>query len=340
MYIMEGIIIVEEVVTNIEISGPTSFTKTFNMKLPVNASCPTVDASGESFGIEYMIRVIVNLNEENPHRPEDPHDIVTFNMPFTVGTHPKLTFNIDDDGEEEEMKLSDNASEDDIAELIEGLDVGNDENGSNTDTTPVKEEEVTGSNFLAKASYPPASAKLDILPPIVMTASVSETINNSSTNGYPKMPNALGRRKSANWVVPTPMGQSPPTNTFPGQYPPTMLPAGTTPRPFPSRPLYPQAVNHYPPRPSPQFTPQIPYPRPDTYRPQDAYPPQDTYRPQSTFPGMMPPPSVSFPSENAFPTMQFPVPNPDGYGSTPVSSYAVFNYNAYPQHQNHPNAFN
>lgn len=106
--------VLKEVTANIEISGPVSFTKTFGLKLTIpKNTCPTVDKSGQVFKIEYTLRVSVNLNEENPYRQEIPQDVVLFNVPFTIGTCPKLSFNIDDDDESDDEympPISDNAS--------------------------------------------------------------------------------------------------------------------------------------------------------------------------------------------------------------------------------------
>ncbi|RCI02359.1 hypothetical protein CU098_000500 [Rhizopus stolonifer] len=97
--------LIREGTANIDISGPTCFTKTFVLKMPIpHHICPSVDKSGQSFKIEYMLRISVNLNEENPLRPESDGDIVIFNVPFTIGTYPKLAFNIDDDEEDEENR--------------------------------------------------------------------------------------------------------------------------------------------------------------------------------------------------------------------------------------------
>ncbi|KAI9276242.1 hypothetical protein BY458DRAFT_554724 [Sporodiniella umbellata] len=91
--------VLSEAITNIDISGPMNFTKSFTVKLPVPSAlaCPTVEDSCALFRIEYFIRATINLNEESPLRQEQPSDIVIFNIPFIVGTHPKLAFNIDDD---------------------------------------------------------------------------------------------------------------------------------------------------------------------------------------------------------------------------------------------------
>ncbi|KAG1055118.1 hypothetical protein G6F43_002907 [Rhizopus delemar] len=96
-----------ETTANIEISGPVSFTKSFNLKLPIPtaSACPTVEKSCDAFRIEYCIRATINLNEENPLRKEEPNDIVCFNIPFIIGTYPKLAFNIDDDEEIEEEEV-------------------------------------------------------------------------------------------------------------------------------------------------------------------------------------------------------------------------------------------
>lgn len=100
-----------EVSSNVQILGPTNFTKTFDLRLTLPPNlCPTVEKSGQTFKIEYTLRISVNLNEENPYRPEVPQNIVLFNVPFTIGTYPKLSFNIDDDEddeEEEEMEQKD-----------------------------------------------------------------------------------------------------------------------------------------------------------------------------------------------------------------------------------------
>ncbi|KAL7316301.1 hypothetical protein PS15m_005412 [Mucor circinelloides] len=131
--------VIRQITSNIEISGPISFTKTFNMQLPIPSNiCPTVDKSGSTFKIEYSLRVSINLNEENPHRPETAGDIVIFNVPFVIGTYPKLAFNIDDDDDEEEQRVEENASQQDdssnsseyeqVAEKMKDLDLGSDVN--------------------------------------------------------------------------------------------------------------------------------------------------------------------------------------------------------------------
>ncbi|CAO3652302.1 unnamed protein product [Mucor fragilis] len=135
--------VVRQITSNIEISGPISFTKTFNMQLPIPPNiCPTVDKSGSTFKIEYSLRVSINLNEENPHRPETAGDIVIFNVPFVIGTYPKLAFNIDDDDDEEEQRVDDEAEEEalqqndssnsleyeQVAEKMKDLDLGSDVN--------------------------------------------------------------------------------------------------------------------------------------------------------------------------------------------------------------------
>ncbi|KAI9483688.1 MAG: hypothetical protein EXX96DRAFT_599982 [Benjaminiella poitrasii] len=111
--------------TNIDISGPTSFTKTFNIQLPIPSNlCPTVDKSGRSFKIEYTICISINLNEQNPHRPETKGDIVIFNIPFTIGTYPRLAFSIDDDDEEEEdISQKDDTEYEQVAEKMKDLDL-------------------------------------------------------------------------------------------------------------------------------------------------------------------------------------------------------------------------
>ncbi|CEP12266.1 hypothetical protein [Parasitella parasitica] len=129
--------VIRQVDSNIEIPGPTSFTRTFDVQLPIPSNiCPTVDESSLTFKIEYSLRVSINLNEENPLRPETAGDIVIFNVPFVIGTYPKLAFNIDDDEEEEEEELDssiDNASQlddfsnpfeyDQVAEKMKELDL-------------------------------------------------------------------------------------------------------------------------------------------------------------------------------------------------------------------------
>jgi hypothetical protein len=59
--------------------------------------------------------VAVNLNEENPLRPETAGDIVLFNFPFTIGTYPKLAFNIDDDDDDDDDEQVETVQNDDIA---------------------------------------------------------------------------------------------------------------------------------------------------------------------------------------------------------------------------------
>ncbi|GAA5805680.1 hypothetical protein EDC94DRAFT_698755 [Helicostylum pulchrum] len=108
--------VLKEVTANIEISGPVSFTKTFKLNLAIpKDTCPTVYKSGQSFKIEYTIHVSVNLNEENPYRKETSQEFVLFNLPFTVGTCPKLTFNIDDDEDDEESEINEEHRADDIS---------------------------------------------------------------------------------------------------------------------------------------------------------------------------------------------------------------------------------
>lgn len=131
---MFGPKILKEVTANIEISGPVSFTKTFPLKLSIpKDTCPTVDKSGKAFKIEYTLRVSVNLNEENPYREEIPQDVVLFNVPFAVGTCPKVSFNIDDDDDEDEalnnQHIDDNASNhssefDEVTKTMKDLDLG------------------------------------------------------------------------------------------------------------------------------------------------------------------------------------------------------------------------
>ncbi|GAN09456.1 hypothetical protein MAM1_0269d08985 [Mucor ambiguus] len=132
--------VIRQITSNIEISGPISFTKTFDMQLPIPSNiCPTVEKSGSTFKIEYSLRVSINLNEENPHRPETAGDIVIFNVPFVIGTYPKLTFNIDDDDEEEDQqRMNEEAEEgasqqgdssnsleyEQVAEKMKDLDLG------------------------------------------------------------------------------------------------------------------------------------------------------------------------------------------------------------------------
>ncbi|KAF1797038.1 hypothetical protein V8B55DRAFT_1485083 [Mucor lusitanicus] len=134
--------VIRQITSNIEISGPISFTKTFAMQLPIPSNiCPTVDKSGSTFKIEYSLRVSINLNEENPHRPETAGDIVIFNVPFVIGTYPKLAFNIDDDDdkEEEEQKADEESTsqKDDssnyleyeqVAEKMKDMDLGSEVN--------------------------------------------------------------------------------------------------------------------------------------------------------------------------------------------------------------------
>lgn len=163
---------VREISANIQISGPINFTKTFDLQLAIPPQlCPTVAKSSTSFEIEYSLRVAVNLNEENPHRPETEGDIVMFNFPFTIGTYPRLAFNIDDDDDETETVQSDyitsnHSSEyDQVAEKMKDLDLGTcppqmvqegksvtpiDPNSapssSSNDITPLKRLEETGVN--------------------------------------------------------------------------------------------------------------------------------------------------------------------------------------------------
>ncbi|KAI9355240.1 hypothetical protein BD770DRAFT_444760 [Pilaira anomala] len=123
---------IQKVTSNIEISGPTSFTKTFRLSMPIpKDTCPTVDKSGQTFRIEYTIHVSVNLNEESPYRPESPKEFVLFNFPFVIGTCPRLTFNIDDDDDQEdnvavkEETESIHSSEyDQVTETMKHLDLG------------------------------------------------------------------------------------------------------------------------------------------------------------------------------------------------------------------------
>jgi hypothetical protein len=109
------------------------------MQLPIPPNiCPTVDKSGLTFKIEYSLRVSINLNEQNPHRPETAGDIVIFNVPFVIGTYPKLAFNIDDDDEEDNVveeeysSLKDDSSNsfeyDQVAEKMKDLDLGSEIN--------------------------------------------------------------------------------------------------------------------------------------------------------------------------------------------------------------------
>lgn len=105
-----------EVTANIEISGPVSFTKLFNLQLAIPTNlCPTVEKSAHAFRIEYTLQVSVNLNEENPLRQEVSQDIVLFNLPFTIGTYPKVSFNIDDDEDEEVASQTDPLVEDEAS---------------------------------------------------------------------------------------------------------------------------------------------------------------------------------------------------------------------------------
>lgn len=133
--------VIRQITSNIEISGPISFTKTFDMQLPIPPNiCPTVDESGLTFKIDYSLRVSINLNEQNPHRPETAGDIVIFNVPFVIGTYPKVAFNIDDDDDDEEdnvveeeySPLKDDSSNsfeyDQVAEKMKDLDLGSEIN--------------------------------------------------------------------------------------------------------------------------------------------------------------------------------------------------------------------
>lgn len=105
-----------EVTANIEISGPVSFTKLFNLQLAIPTNlCPTVEKSAHAFRIEYTLQISVNLNEENPLRQEVSQDIVLFNLPFTIGTYPKVSFNIDDDDDEEVASQSDPLVDDEVS---------------------------------------------------------------------------------------------------------------------------------------------------------------------------------------------------------------------------------
>lgn len=108
--------VLREVTANIEISGPVSFTKLFNLQLAIPTNlCPTVEKSAHAFRIEYTLQVSVNLNEENPLRQEVSQDVVLFNFPFTIGTYPKVSFNIDDDEDEEVASQADPLVEDEAS---------------------------------------------------------------------------------------------------------------------------------------------------------------------------------------------------------------------------------
>ncbi|CAO3699129.1 unnamed protein product [Rhizopus stolonifer] len=86
-------------VADIEILGPTKFTESFHLPLPIisASTCPTVKDSCEIFKIEYHIQATINLNEENPHGEEKPANIFLLDQPFTVGTRPRNHYAIDPD---------------------------------------------------------------------------------------------------------------------------------------------------------------------------------------------------------------------------------------------------
>ncbi|KAG2191544.1 hypothetical protein INT47_004667 [Mucor saturninus] len=159
----------KEVTANIEISGPVSFSKTFALKLTIpKNTCPTVDKSGQAFKIEYTLRVSVNLNEENPYRQEIPQDIVLFNVPFTIGTYPKLSFNIDDDDESDEDEyippISDSASNH-SSELNEVTKTMQDMDLSEVSSPILQQDAITPLPPLSPSSKPTYVAPLIKSPP-------------------------------------------------------------------------------------------------------------------------------------------------------------------------------
>ncbi|KAI8882123.1 hypothetical protein K501DRAFT_334229 [Backusella circina FSU 941] len=117
----------------IVISSPTDFSTSMNLKLniPRNVS-PTVEVkTGSVFRVEYLVQVEVNLNDQSPKSPGRRTDIVTFDVPFTIGTYPSLVQCIEEDdedervGEEEELDIiSDSAISEQLSDTISSLSVG------------------------------------------------------------------------------------------------------------------------------------------------------------------------------------------------------------------------
>lgn len=161
--------VLKEVTANIEISGPVSFSKTFPLKLTIPKNiCPTVDKSGQAFKIEYTLQVSVNLNEENPYRKEIPQDVVLFNIPFTIGTCPKLSFNIDDDEDDDDyyndQHVNDNASNhsaefDQVTKTMQDMDLS-------LVTSPIIQQDgITPLAALSPSSKPTYITPLMKMPP-------------------------------------------------------------------------------------------------------------------------------------------------------------------------------
>jgi hypothetical protein len=164
-----------------------------------------VDKSSTSFKIEYTLRVAVNLNEENPLRPETAGDIVIFNFPFTIGTYPRLAFNIDDDDDDDDKKdevveadqnddiVSNHSSEyDQVAETMKDLvletsppQMVQQETPSSSlyDITPLKrldETEVTTAGYLTSPIQKPAINKPNTPEPIPRMEYASDLIESQS----------------------------------------------------------------------------------------------------------------------------------------------------------------
>ncbi|KAG0910433.1 hypothetical protein G6F33_007898 [Rhizopus arrhizus] len=134
-----------ETSSDIEISGPVDFTDTFNLNLPIpTTSCPTVDTSCPSFRIEYNIKATVNLNDKNIFKKDKQSGTVIFNIPFIIGTRPKLDFSIEDDndGELEEIE-EENLEYEQVFEKMKELDINSVPTAPITPISPLKKLEKT-----------------------------------------------------------------------------------------------------------------------------------------------------------------------------------------------------
>jgi hypothetical protein len=116
----------------IVISSPTDFSTSMNLKLHIPRNvCPTVEAKkGGVFRVEYLVQVQVNLNDQSPKSPGRRTDIITFDVPFTIGTYPSLVQCIEDDDEgvdegvEELDIISDSAISDQLSDTMSSLSAG------------------------------------------------------------------------------------------------------------------------------------------------------------------------------------------------------------------------
>ncbi|KAI8372325.1 hypothetical protein EDC96DRAFT_500686 [Choanephora cucurbitarum] len=225
-----------EATANIDIAGPTSFTKTFGLKLVIPPhAIPTVDESGKVFKIEYSVHISINLNEENPLRPELDRNVVIFNAPFTVGTYPKLSFNIDDDDEEEEagkavvnhIEVHDEESvnSEDFNEMAEKMKEVDLDQHIPPETVQQKEED-NDSTTESDETTTPEQPELPVLPDIHKEELLDQP--QSPSIAMPPIKTNHSRNSSINSITKTRMTPSDIYNDYPPASPITHSPVSPT----------------------------------------------------------------------------------------------------------------